>query len=122
SYVNDFLHNGRVKRVYIQGDAPHRMLPQDIGRWSVRNNRGEMVPFSAFATTSWTYGSPQLLRYNGAPAYELVGSAAPGVSSGVAMRIVEDILRDMPEGIAYEWTGASLQERQSGQQAPLLYA
>ncbi len=122
TYVNDFLNNGRVKRVYIQGDAPHRMLPQDIAKWSVRNKNGEMVPFSAFSTSYWAYGSPQLMRYNGAPAYELVGNAAPGVSSGVAMQIVESILRDMPNGIGYEWTGASLQERQSGAQAPLLYA
>jgi hydrophobe/amphiphile efflux-1 (HAE1) family protein len=122
TYVNDFLNNGRVKRVYIQGDAPHRMLPQDIAKWSVRNKNGEMVPFSAFSTTYWAYGSPQLLRYNGAPALEMVGNAAPGVSSGVAMQVVEDILKGMPNGIGYEWTGASLQERQSGAQAPLLYA
>jgi len=121
-YVNDFVHNGRVKRVYIQGDAQHRMLPQDIGRWSVRNKNGEMVPFSSFASVSWTSGSPQLLRYNGSPALELVGTAAPGVSSGDAMRAIEEIMRDMPPGIGYEWTGASLQERQSGSQAPLLYA
>jgi len=122
TYVNDFLNNGRVKRVYIQGDAPHRMLPQDIAKWSVRNKNGEMVPFSAFSTTHWAYGSPQLLRYNGSPAYEIVGNAAPGVSSGVAMKVVEEILKTMPNGIGYEWTGASLQERQSGAQAPLLYA
>ena len=122
TYVNDFLHQGRVKRVYIQGDAPHRMLPQDVGKWAVRNKNGEMVPFGAFSRAYWAYGSPQLLRYNGAPAYEMVGNAAPGVSSGVAMKVVEDILKDMPPGIAYEWTGASLQERQSGTQAPLLYA
>jgi HAE1 family hydrophobic/amphiphilic exporter-1 len=122
TYVNDFVHNGRVKRVYIQGDAPNRMLPQDIGQWSVRNRNGEMVPFSAFATTKWSSGSPQLLRYNGSPAMEMVGTAAPGVSSGDAMRAVEEIMRDMPPGIGYEWTGASLQERQSGSQAPLLYA
>ncbi|RYY68744.1 MAG: multidrug efflux RND transporter permease subunit, partial [Comamonadaceae bacterium] len=122
TYVNDFVHNGRVKRVYIQGDAPHRMLPQDIGRWTVRNKSGEMVPFASFASTSWTSGSPQLLRYNGSPAIEMVGTAAPGISSGDAMRAIEEIMRDMPAGIGYEWTGASLQERQSGSQAPLLYA
>lgn len=122
TYVNDFLNNGRVKRVYIQGDAQYRMLPQDIAKWSVRNKNGEMVPFSAFSSTYWAYGSPQLMRYNGAPAYELEGSAAPGVSSGVSMKVVEDILKTMPNGIGYEWTGASLQERQSGAQAPLLYA
>lgn len=122
NYVNDFLHNGRVKRVYIQGDAPHRMLPQDIDKWSVRNKNGEMVPFGVFSSSYWAYGSPQLVRYSGAPAYEIIGSAAPGVSSGLAMRIVEDILQNLPEGIGYEWTGASLQERQSGAQAPMLYA
>lgn len=122
TYVNDFLNNGRVKRVYIQGDAPYRMLPQDIAKWTVRNKNGEMVPFGAFSRTYWAYGSPQLMRYNGAPAYEFIGSASPGVSSGVAMAAVEDILKSLPAGIGYEWTGASLQERQSGAQAPMLYA
>lgn len=122
AYVNDFLHNGRVKRVYVQGDAPHRMLPQDIARWTVRNKSGEMVPFSAFSRTYWAYGSPQLVRYNGSPAQNIEGRAAPGVSSGAAMAAVEDILRQLPEGIGHEWTGGSLQERQSGAQAPLLYA
>ncbi|WP_212646256.1 efflux RND transporter permease subunit [Delftia sp. PE138] len=122
TYVNDFLNNERVKRVYIQGDAPHRMLPQDIAKWTVRKGKGEMVPFSAFSSSYWAYGSPQLMRYNGNPAYEMEGRAAPGVSSGTAMQIVEDILRTLPAGIGYEWTGASLQERQSGAQAPLLYA
>ena len=122
TYVNDFLNNGRVKRVYIMGDAPYRMLPQDIGKWTVRNKNGEMVPFSAFASSHWAYGSPQLLRYNGAPAYEIIGSAAPGVSSGVAMQALESMLAKLPPGIGYEWTGASLQERQSGAQAPMLYA
>ena len=122
TYVNDFLNNARVKRVYIQSDAPHRMLPQDIAKWTVRNSKGEMVPFSAFSTSYWAYGSPQLLRYNGSPAYEFIGSSAPGVSSGVAMSVVEGILKQLPQGIGYEWTGASLQERQSGAQAPMLYA
>ena len=122
TYVNDFLNSGRVKRVYVQGDAPYRMLPQDIGQWTVRNAQGNMVPFSAFSATSWTFGSPQLQRYNGSPSYEFVGDAAPGVSSGAAMDAVEAILRQMPPGIGYEWTGASFQERLSGAQAPLLYA
>ena len=122
TYVNDFLNKGRVKRVYMQGDAPFRMLPQDVGPWTVRNNQGQMVPFSAFSSTRWTYGSPQLQRYNGSPSYEFVGSAAAGVSSGVAMAAVEDIMKEMPAGIGYEWTGASFQERLSGSQAPLLYA
>ncbi len=122
SYVNDFIHFGRVKRVYIQGDAPYRMLPQDIGQWSVRNKNGEMVRFAAFASTSWSSGSPQLMRYNGSPALEMQANTPPGVSSGDAMKAVETIMRDMPPGIGIEWTGASLQERQSGSQAPLLYA
>ncbi|QMV73792.1 efflux RND transporter permease subunit [Comamonas piscis] len=122
TYVNDFLNNGRVKRVYIMGDAPHRMLPQDIAKWTVRNKNGEMVPFGAFSDTHWAYGSPQLLRYNGSPAYEFEGRAAPGISSGAAMQEVEAILAKLPAGMGYEWTGASLQERQSGAQAPMLYA
>ncbi|MEJ5125909.1 efflux RND transporter permease subunit [Comamonas sp. MYb21] len=122
TYVNDFLNNGRVKRVYIMGDAPHRMLPQDIAKWTVRNKNGEMVPFGAFSDSHWAYGSPQLLRYNGSPAYEFEGRAAPGISSGAAMQEVEAILAKLPSGLGYEWTGASLQERQSGAQAPMLYA
>jgi HAE1 family hydrophobic/amphiphilic exporter-1 len=122
AYVNDFVHNGRVKRVYVQGDAPYRMLPQDIGQWTVRNRNGEMVPLSAFTSTTWSSSAPQLLRYNGSPAMEMVASTGAGVSSGDAMRAVEAIMAQMPVGIGYEWTGASLQERQSGAQAPLLYA
>ncbi len=122
TYVNDFLNNGRVKRVYMQGDTDFRMLPSDIDRWSVRNTLGQMVPFSAFSTSRWGYGSPQLQRYNGSPSYEFVGDAAAGVSSGVAMAAVEDVMQQMPVGIGYEWTGASFQERLSGAQAPMLYA
>jgi hydrophobe/amphiphile efflux-1 (HAE1) family protein len=122
TYVNDFVHNGRVKRVYVQGDAPYRMLPQDIGQWTVRNRSGEMVPLSSVISTRWASGAPQLLRYNGAPAMEMQANTAPGVSSGDAMRAIDEIMREMPVGIGYEWTGASLQERQSGAQAPLLYA
>ncbi|RCW63429.1 efflux RND transporter permease subunit [Pseudorhodoferax soli] len=122
TYVNDFLNNGRVKRVYMQGDAAFRMLPADIERWSVRNSLGQMVPFHAFSSSRWSYGSPQLARYNGAPAYEFTGDAAPGVSSGAAMAGVEQVMKEMPVGIDYEWTGASYQERLSGAQAPVLYA
>ncbi len=122
TYVNDFLNNGRVKRVYVQGDAPYRMLPQDIGQWTVRNDKGEMVPFSAFSSTHWTYGAPQLQRYNGSPSFEFIGDSAPGVSSGAVMDAVESLLQKLPQGIGFEWTGASLQERLSGAQAPLLYA
>ncbi|MDP9902968.1 efflux RND transporter permease subunit [Variovorax ginsengisoli] len=122
TYVNDFLNNGRVKRVYMQGDTAFRMLPADIGRWSVRNTLGQMVPFGAFSSTRWSYGSPQLIRYNGSPSYEFVGDAAAGVSSGAAMLAVEQVMKQMPQGIGYEWTGASFQERLSGAQAPMLYA
>jgi hydrophobe/amphiphile efflux-1 (HAE1) family protein len=122
TYVNDFVHQGRVKRVYIQGDAPYRMLPQDIGNWSVRNRSGEMVPFSTFSSSAWTSGPPQLMRYNGSPALELVANTAPGASSGDAMLAVEQMMAKLPLGIGMEWTGASLQERRSGSQAPMLYA
>ncbi|MDT4829752.1 Multidrug resistance protein MexB [compost metagenome] len=122
TYINDFLDNGRVKRVYMQGDTAFRMLPTDIDRWSVRNSLGQMVPFPAFSSSRWTYGSPQLQRYNGSPSYEFVGDAAPGVSSGDAMTAVDEVMKQMPAGIGYEWTGASFQERLSGAQAPVLYA
>jgi len=122
SYVNDFIDANRVKRVYLQADAPYRMLPTDLGQWYVRNSSGEMVAFSSFATTRWTYGSPRLERYNGQPSAEILGQPAAGVSSGKAMDIVEQIMSDMPTGIGFEWTGLSYQERLSGSQAPALYA
>jgi hydrophobe/amphiphile efflux-1 (HAE1) family protein len=122
TYINDFLDKGRVKRVYMQGDTDFRMLPADIDRWSVRNGLGQMVPFPAFSSSRWSYGSPQLQRYNGSPSYEFVGDAAPGVSSGDAMAAVDEVMKQMPPGIGYEWTGASFQERLSGAQAPMLYA
>jgi hydrophobe/amphiphile efflux-1 (HAE1) family protein len=122
SYVNDFIDRGRVKRVYVQGDAAYRMEPDSIKHWYVRNSSGDMVPFSAFATASWQSGPRQLKRYNGMSAYELVGDTAPGVSSGTAMSIIEDIMREMPQGVGFEWAGRSYQERLSGSQAPALYA
>jgi HAE1 family hydrophobic/amphiphilic exporter-1 len=122
TYVNDFIDRGRVKRVYIQGDAPWRMLPDDVKKWTVRNASGQMVPFSAFSTQRWTYGSPQLQRFNGVPAYEILGSAVQGVSSGTAMEKVAAIMKQMPQGISYALTGASFEEQRSGAQAPLLYA
>ncbi|MGF0238030.1 efflux RND transporter permease subunit [Rhodococcus sp. IEGM1300] len=122
SYVNDYLNEGRVKRVYIQGEAEARMQVQDLDRWFVRNSLGEMVPFSSFASATWSYGSPQLERYNGSAAIGLVGDPAPGVSSGEAMTAVEALIKQLPEGIGYEWSGQSYQERQAGSQAPLLYA
>jgi multidrug efflux pump len=122
SYVDDFIDRGRVKKVYVQADAPFRMAPEDLDRWYVRNNKGQMVPFSAFSTAHWTYGSPRLERYNGIAAVEIVGQNAPGHSSGEAMDAIERIAAKLPAGIGFEWTGISLQERLSGSQAPALYA
>ena len=120
-YIDDFIDRGRVKRVYMQADAPFRMLPEDFRLWSVRNRDGEMVPFSAFATSHWDYGSPRLERYNGVPAMEINGEAAPGVSSGDAMAGIESIVAGLPEGFGVDWTGQSYQERQAGAQTPILY-
>ncbi|HGY1052980.1 TPA: efflux RND transporter permease subunit [Aeromonas salmonicida subsp. pectinolytica] len=122
SYVNDFVDRGRVKKVYLQADAPFRMNPEDLKLWYVRNSTGQMVPFSAFASTEWSFGSPRLERYNGVSAMEIVGEAAPGKSTGDAMAAIEQIVKQLPEGIGIEWTGLSLQERQAGSQAPALYA
>jgi multidrug efflux pump len=122
AYVNDFIDRGRVKKVFVQGDAPFRMQPDDINRWAVRNAQGGMVAFSAFAAERWTFGSPRLERYNGLPAVEIQGQPAPGVSSGEAMRAIENIVAKLPAGIGLEWTGLSFQERLSGSQAPGLYA
>ncbi|MAZ11135.1 MULTISPECIES: efflux RND transporter permease subunit [unclassified Limnobacter] len=122
SFINDFLDRGRVKRVYMQADAPFRMLPEDLNRFYVRNNDGEMVPFSNFSSAQWSMASPRLERYNGLPAVEIQGQAAPGMSSGDAMDAMEAIAENLPEGMGIEWTGLSYEERQSGSQAPLLYA
>ena len=122
TYVNDFIDRSRVKRVYVQGDAPFRMNPEDLRRWHVRNSVGEMVPMTTFASTRWTYGSPRLERYSGMSSYEIVGSAAEGVSSGDAMAAVEEIIKKLPPGLSYEWAGQSYQERLAGSQAPALYA
>ena len=122
SYINDFLHQGRVKKVYLQADAPFRMQPEDLDLWYVRNDAGEMVPFSTFASGSWSFGSPRLERYNGNPAVEIVGEAAPGKSSGYAMDLIGKMVAQLPAGIGYEWTAASFQEVQAGTQAPALYA
>ena len=122
SYVNDFIQNGRVKKVYLQSDAKYRMLPEDINSWYVSNKSGQMVPFSAFATARWQYGSPRLERYNGIPSVEIMGQAAPGVSTGEAMAEMEKMAAQLPPGIGYEWTGLSYEEKQAGKQAPALYA
>jgi hydrophobe/amphiphile efflux-1 (HAE1) family protein len=121
SYVNDFIDEGRVKKVYVQGDAPYRMLPSDMDLWFVRNSDGEMIPFSAFSTSHWGYDSPRLERYNGSPSVNVQGSAAAGLSTGDAMTAIEEIVAKLPDGIGLEWTGLSYQERASGSQAPLLY-
>jgi hydrophobe/amphiphile efflux-1 (HAE1) family protein len=121
SYVNDFIDNGRVKRVYLQADAAFRMTPEDVARWYVRNQAGGMVPFSAFSTARWTTGSPKLERYNGVPSVEIQGMPGPGVSSGVAMQAMEDIVKQLPPGVGFEWTGLSYEERLAGSQALSLY-
>ncbi|HQR75277.1 MAG TPA: efflux RND transporter permease subunit [Burkholderiaceae bacterium] len=125
TYIDDFVDRGRLKRVYLQGAAPSRMVPEDLRKWHVRNATGDMVPLSAFSTASWTYGSPRLERYNGIPTRQIQGSAAPGSSSGQAMAAMERLVAQVQQtfpGVALEWTALSFEERQSGAQAPLLYA
>jgi multidrug efflux pump len=122
AYVNDFIDKGRVKRVYLQADAPFRMLPEDINRWYVKNQAGLMVPFSSFATAHWTFGSPLLERFNGQPSVAIQGEPAPGKSTGDAMMAIEQLAKDLPLGTGYEWAGLSFEERLSGSQAPALYA
>ncbi len=122
AYVNDFIQGGRVKRVYVQADAPYRMLPKDLEKLYVRNNIGKMVPFSSFASGQWTSGSPKLERFNGFPSLNIVGEASPGRSTGEAMKAMEDFIRKLPQGIGYDWTGLSYQERQAGAQIVPLYA
>ncbi|WP_455923953.1 efflux RND transporter permease subunit [Pseudomonas putida] len=122
SYVNDFIDRGRVKKVYIQGQANSRMNPEDLNKWYVRNSAGTMVPFSAFASGKWIYGSPKLARYNGVEGIEILGSPAPGYSTGEAMAEVESIAAKLPKGVGLSWTGLSYEERLSGSQAPALYA
>jgi HAE1 family hydrophobic/amphiphilic exporter-1 len=122
AYVNDFIQGGRVKRVFIQADAPYRMLPKDIEKLYVRNTAGKMVPFSSFTSSHWSSGSPRLERFNGFPSMNIQGEAAPGKSSGEAMQAMEEIAAKLPQGIGFEWTGLSYQERTTSSQAPLLYA
>ena len=121
SYINDFIDKGRVKKVYLMADAKFRMLPGDLDRWYVRNNQGEMVPFSSFATGRWVTGSPKLERYNGVSSIQIQGSPAPGASSGQALDTMESLMKELPPGFGFEWTGLSYEERLSGSQAPLLY-
>ncbi|MEC5159570.1 MULTISPECIES: efflux RND transporter permease subunit [unclassified Janthinobacterium] len=122
SYVNDFIDRGRVKKVFMQGQPDSRMVPEDLGKWFVRNNAGAMVPFSAFASGEWVYASPRLERYNGLSSVEVLGMPAPGKSSGAAMAEVEKMVAQLPPGIGFEWTGTSAEERDSGSQTPQLYA
>ncbi|MGL5359661.1 MAG: efflux RND transporter permease subunit, partial [Shewanella sp.] len=122
SYVNDFIDRGRVKKVFVQGDAQYRMQAGDIDSWYVRNSKGDMVPFSAFATGTWEYGSPRLERFDGLPAMNIQGATAPGFSTGAAMTIMEDLAKQLPPGFGIEWNGLSYEERLSGNQAPALYA
>ena len=122
-FINFFLDtDGRLKRVYMQADAPYRMGPEDLNLLYVRNAVGTMVPFSSFAAGRWTYGSPKVERYNGVPAMQIQGQAAPGHSTGEAMQAIERVAQKLPAGIGYQWTGISLQEAQAGSQAPFLYA
>jgi len=121
SYVNDFIDRGRVKRVYLQGNIDSRMNPEDLDKWYVRNNQGQMVPFSAFASGRWTYGAPKLARYNGVSAMQIQGAPAPGRSSGEAMKAVEEIAQELPQGVGLSWTGLSYEERLAGSQALALY-
>ncbi len=121
-YVSDFIDQGRVKRIYVQGDAPFRALPDDLYRWYVRGASGALTPFSAFATTEWRFGPAQLQRYNGQPAMEIQGSPAPGQSSGAAMNAVESLVKRLPKGVGFEWTGLSYEEQLAGGKTIYLYA
>ncbi|MBA1144300.1 efflux RND transporter permease subunit [Mesorhizobium neociceri] len=121
-YVNDFIDRGRVKPVYLQSDPNFRMQPEDLDKWQVRNSAGTMVPFSSFASSHWTFGSPRLERYNGSAAVEIQGAAAAGISSGAAMDEIDKLVAQLPPGYSHEWTGLSHQERLSGNQALSLYA
>ncbi|TEA27833.1 efflux RND transporter permease subunit [Candidatus Schmidhempelia bombi] len=121
AYIDDFIYNSRVKKVYLQADMPYRMLPDDFSYWHVKNNSGEMVPFDSFANTSKTFGSPSLVRYNGVSAMGISGSAVSGQSSGQAMAIMEELAKKLPAGFTYDWTDISYQERQTGSQTTTLY-
>jgi multidrug efflux pump len=121
SFVNDFIDRGRVKRVYLQGDAQFRMTPQDLNKWYVRTNTGTMAPFSSFASSRWTVGPASLTRYNGLEAIELLGQGKPGVSTGTALKEMGKLFAKLPSTVGYELTGLSFQEEASGAQAPFLY-
>ena len=122
SYINDFIDRGRIKRVFVQGEPSSRTNPDDIGKWYVRNDVGNMISFDAFSSSEWQSGSPRLTRYNSLPSMNIQGSAAPGLSTGEAMSAMEGMVEQLPEGVGFEWTGMSLEEQKSGAQAPMLYA
>ncbi len=122
TYVNDFDDNGKTKRVYVQGEADARATPTDLQKWRVRNSTGDLVAFSNFSSERWVYGPQGLNRYNGIPAMQIQGSPAPGISTGEAMAEIERLVGNLPPGFAVAWTGLSLEERDSGSQAPMLYA
>ncbi len=122
AYINDFIQGSRVKKVFVQADDKYRMLPHDLNRLYVRNNAGKMVPFDSIASGHWDTGSPKLERFNGFPSLNIVGEAAPGRSSGEAMRAMEDFVKKLPKGFGFDWNGLSYQERQAGSQAAPLYA
>ncbi len=121
SYVDQFIDRGRVKRIYVQGDAPYRASPDDLQKWYVRGSTGTLAPFSSFSSVEWTYGPAQLQRYNGLPAFEVLGQPAPGVSSGQALDTVQKMIGKLPKGVGYEWTGLSYEEKNSGSQTGFLY-
>ena len=121
AYVDDFVFQGKVKKIFVQAEASNRMTPEDLQSWFVRNNQGKMVPVSAFAQLTWGQTSPKLERYNGQPAVEVMGMWTPDVSSGQAMGMVENLVAKLPKGVSIDWTGLSYEEKQSGKMAMLLY-
>ena len=120
-YVNDFLDEGRIKRVYVQGEAASRSTPADFDLWRVRNATGGLVPLANFADGGWSYGPQGVTRYNGVPSVQIQGAPAPGVSSGEALAEIEHLAAELPPGYGVAFTGLSLEERSSGNQAPLLF-
>ena len=121
AYVDDFIYQGKVKRVFVQADADSRMTPEDLKSWYVRNNQGDLVPVSSFATLSWTQESPKLERYNGEAAMEVMGMSLPFISSVQALSLMEGLVAKLPAGVSLDWTGLSYEEKKSGQQAMMLY-
>ena len=121
SYIDDFIDKGRVKRVFVQSDAPFRMLPQNVGHWYVRNMNQEMIALSSVTAGTWGMASPRLERYNGLPSMEILGAPTPGHSTGTAMMVMEKLVKELPHGIGFDWTGISYEERLAGSQAFILF-